>query len=104
MKQHFHYSTVSEAIDDLKNQGFTEDFSLKGNYLMLEDKRFEADEFDILEVFRYEGDSDPGDEATVYGIQSSSGIKGVLVTGYGMSSEEIASGLLQKLHNLRHSE
>lgn len=103
MKQHFHYATVTEAIEDLRTQGFTEDFSLQENYLTLEGERFEADEFDILEVFRYEGDSDPGDEATVYGIQSSSGIKGVLVTGYGMSSDEIASGLLQKLHNLKQS-
>lgn len=103
MGQHFHYATVTEAIDDLRTQGFSEDFSLDGNCLSLEGERFEPDEFEILEVFRYEGDTDPGDEATVYGIQSSSGIKGVLVTGYGMSSEEIAAGLLQKLHHLRNT-
>src|SRR6478735_3684353 len=101
MKQNFHYATVTEAIDDLRNQGFKEDFNIEGSCLTLEGERFEADEFDILEVFRYEGDSDPGDEATVYGIQSSSGIKGILVTGYGMSSDEISSGLLQKFHNLK---
>jgi hypothetical protein len=37
-------------------------------------------------VHRYEGESDPGDEAVVYAIESKKGIKGILVSGFGASS------------------
>lgn len=56
----------------------------------------QAEAFDIVEVYRYEGNTDPSDEATVYAIESKTGLKGVLVTGYGVS-ENISSDILEKL-------
>jgi hypothetical protein len=45
----------------------------------------------------YEGNTDPADEATVYGIQSKTGIKGILVTGYGISTDNFSTAILNKL-------
>jgi hypothetical protein len=39
-------------------------------------------------VYRYEGESDPGDEAVVYGIKSNSGKKGVYVAGFSADSDQ----------------
>ncbi len=58
--------------------------------------KFNVDEFDIKEIYRYEGESDPGDEATVYGIESNSGVKGILVSGAGTSSDFNTNILLNK--------
>ncbi len=66
---------------------------------MAGNETFNADDFDIIDVYRYEGNSDPGDEATVYAIQSKTGVKGVLVTGYGMSAEDVSPDILKKLHS-----
>jgi hypothetical protein len=33
--------------------------------------------YEIKHIYRYEGNTDPGDEAVVYGIQSKSGKKGL---------------------------
>ena len=57
---------------------------------------YKIEDFEIVETFRYEGDSDPGDEATVYAIESKAGIKGVLVTGYS-SASSIPFDVLSKL-------
>ncbi|HYK55265.1 MAG TPA: hypothetical protein VEV15_02230, partial [Flavisolibacter sp.] len=54
-------------------------------------------DFEIKEVVRFEGNSDPGDEAIVYGIESNNGMKGVLVNGYGYSSEPIGEAIARKL-------
>jgi hypothetical protein len=62
------------------------------------EQRIHHDEFEIVDVYRYEGNSDPGDEATVYAIQSKEGLKGVLVTGYGASSDKASDDILKKLH------
>ena len=97
MEENYHYATVSDALAQLKQQGFTIDFNLAENSLACEHGKFGADEFEVVGVYRYEGNSDPADEATVYAIQSTSGLKGVLVTGYGASSEDISPEILQKL-------
>lgn len=97
MKEDVHYETVSTAINQLKSQGFTTDFNLEDNCLVCNLGKFAADEFEIVDVYRYEGDSDPGDEAAVYAIESKGGIKGILVTGYGASEDSFSSAILRKL-------
>jgi hypothetical protein len=98
MKQKFHYATVSEAIDQLKKQGYTLDLNLKENYLVAGDQQYPANEFEITDLYRYEGSSDPGDEAVVYALASASGVKGILVSGYGISSDGAAEEILKQLH------
>lgn len=99
MKPEHHYGTVTEAINQLREKGFTVDFNIKEDSLICENGNLKADEFEIVDVYRYEGDTDPADEATVYAIESKSGIKGVLVTGYGMYADTFSTSLLSKLNN-----
>ena len=97
MERKTHYGTVSEALNQFRNQGFTMDFNLDENCLLCQNERFEASDFEIVDVYRYEGNSDPADEATVYAIESKSGLKGVLVTGYGVSADTMSDDILKKL-------
>jgi hypothetical protein len=98
--KNYHYETVSEAINELKQKGFALDFNLEENCIICNESKFESDEFDILEVYRYEGNSDPADEATVYGIQSKSGLKGVLVLGDTTTLDNKSTAIVKKLfHN-----
>ena len=97
MNHQLHYSTVSQAIETLRKQGFTVDFNLEENCLVCDNKKFEANDFEIVDVYRYEGDTDPADEASVYAIESKSGLKGILVAGYGPSSDSMSSAMLDKL-------
>jgi hypothetical protein len=98
MKQQFHYATVSEAIDQLRSQGFTLDLNLKENHITEGENAYPADEFEIVDQYRYEGLSDPGDEATVYALASASGLKGILVSGYGISTDDASTETLKQLH------
>jgi hypothetical protein len=93
----YHYATVTEAIKELKTQGYNVDFNLEQNCIVCHPERFEPDDFEIKEVYRYEGDSDPADEATVYGIESKTGLKGILVTGYGFATDNVSAAILSKL-------
>lgn len=91
------YDTVSEAIKELKNRGFTVDFNLQENCLGCHKEKFNPEDFEIVEVYRFEGNSDPSDEAIVYGIESRTGMKGVLVNGYGISADQLSSDMAKKL-------
>jgi hypothetical protein len=93
----YNYATVSDALDELKKKGYTLDFNLEENCLVCGNTQLQAEDFVIREVYRYEGDTDPADEATVYGIESHKGEKGVLVTGYGANSDSLTRLILSKL-------
>lgn len=96
MEHQSHYDTVANAIEALRKQGYNVDFNLEGDSLLHQDQKLSTDEFNIVDVYRYEGNTDPSDEAAVYAIESTSGIKGILVTGYGASADLPAS-MLEKL-------
>lgn len=81
MNQIYHYATVSKALDELNEKGFTFDFNLHE-----EDIITNPDRYEIKYIYRYEGNSNPDDEAIVYGIQSKSGKKGVYVAGFAANS------------------
>jgi len=98
MKQQFHYATVTEAIEQLRAKGFTLDLNLEKNQFMTGEQAYPADEFEIVDLYRYEGASDPGDEATVYAVASKSGLKGIFVSGYGVSADEESEEVLKQLH------
>lgn len=92
-----HYDTVSNAINALRKEGYTVDFNIVGDHLAHGEEKIHLEDFSIVDVYRYEGDADPGDEAAVYAIASIGGLKGVLVTGYGSTSDEVSEAMLEKL-------
>lgn len=94
------YSTVLEAIDDLKKRGYTYDFNLTNNALKSSDGDIvlSPDDFNIIAVHRFEGPSDPADNSIVYAIESTvKDIKGTFVDAYGVYSNTISQELLKKL-------
>ncbi|MBS1492077.1 MAG: hypothetical protein JST55_01120 [Bacteroidetes bacterium] len=97
MKPKVYYANAKEALDKLKAEGYTTDFNLEENCIVCHQGKFNHDEFEITAIYRYEGDSNPDDESTVYAIESKSGLKGTLVTSYGAYSENLSDEILKKL-------
>jgi hypothetical protein len=94
------YATLVEAINGLKAQGYTEDFNLKDNYLDCSNSKHQLspDDFKVDNVFRFEGESDPEDQAVLYAISSEKyNLKGTLVNAYGIYSDNQANEIIKKL-------
>lgn len=92
------YDTVTQAVSGLRDRGFTVDFNLSENCLICNGEEYAIRDFEITEVHRFEGDTDPSDEAVVYAIESDrKGIRGILITGYGISAEGMSAELAGKL-------
>jgi hypothetical protein len=95
-----YYETLSAATTGLVARGYNLDFNLNNDHLHCEAQSIQLfpEDFHIDEVHRFEGDTDPSDEAVVYAVSSEKyGIKGVLVDGYGISSGAASSEILAKL-------
>jgi hypothetical protein len=93
-------TTVSEVLNKLKEEGYAVDFNLHDNCLICHGNSLQlhTDDFVIDKHYRFEGLSDPGDEAVVYAISSKKhDLKGTLVNGYGISSESLTDNLVSAL-------
>jgi quercetin dioxygenase-like cupin family protein len=100
-------TTVSEVLNNLKLAGYTVDFNLDDNCLICHSNslKIHPDEFVVDKHYRFEGLSDPGDEAIVYAISSTKhDIKGTLVDGYGISSNRLTNDLVKALTGKRSIE
>jgi len=95
------YDTVVEAVKGLKQRGYSIDFNLEPGSLVCHQTPLSLSpaDFEITEIYRFEGNSDPDDEAVVYAIESANGQKGLLVTGYGISAEGVGEEMIKKLTN-----
>src|SRR5215831_4715766 len=92
------YDSLVEALADLKKRGYDADFELHSNCLYCSDLdlRLNEEEFTIDEVYRFEGNSNPDDNAIVYALTSPTGVKGTIVDGYGADSDNISFEMAKK--------
>ncbi len=95
----YSYETVTEALSDLAKRGFTQSFNIKTDAIECSDIniKLRPDDFEVVEVYRFEGNSNPDDEEVVYAIESKDGVKGVMVNAFGTYADEISAELIKKL-------
>ncbi|WP_224996999.1 hypothetical protein [Cesiribacter sp. SM1] len=78
-------TTLSQISNELRLQGFTEEFTITAAGLKCcsSEKVFAPEDVKILKHYRFEGDSDPGDMSILYVLKTISGLRGTVATAYG---------------------
>ena len=95
------YTTLSEAINDLTNKGYTYNFNMKEDFIECPENncQLQPEEFEIDETHRFQEMSDVDNESVLYAISSTDGtIKGLLVNAYGIYADYASFKLVQKLN------
>ena len=79
------YKTMTDAIQDLKQRGFTANFEFLNNSFQTVDggKTFSPDQLTIVEHHRFEGVSDPDDLSVLYAIEAQDGTRGAVADAFG---------------------
>ena len=83
-------STVTEALDALREAGYTLDFELVDGSLRAEGGNAPCpiEQAVVERVYRFEGPSDPGDEMIVFGVRDpNTGDRGSLAAAYGPAAD-----------------
>lgn len=93
------YDTLSEAINDLQQRGYTYDFNLRPECLECASLKIEIrpEDFKVDKIYRFEGMSSTDDNSVLYAISAKDGIKGLLVDAYGVYAENISEAMRKKL-------
>lgn len=98
--------TVTEALAELEADGYTDDLRLKNGrvYCPRCGTSHATNEVEVDRVYRFEGPSDPADEAIVLGLTCPScGSKGTLVSAFGPDAEpELAEAFVYMAAKARH--
>jgi len=91
--------SLSSCSNKMREMGYTEDFQVDKHGISkfgAGTKVYKPDEVRIVNFYRFEGSSDPGDNAILYVIETNDGVKGTLVDGYGASaSDDVARFIVQ---------
>lgn len=93
------YPSLSVAIANLQKEGFTEDFNLYSAGVENKNRktRCPAGDLEVLKYYRFEGMTNPDDNAVLYVIETKTGEKGLLVDAYGAYSGNISQEMINKL-------
>ena len=71
----------------LSKDGFTQDFYVVDGRLTTigndSNKSYAASEVTIVDFYRFEGESDPGDMSILYAIETHDGVRGTISSAYG---------------------
>ena len=94
------YDTVVGALQGLKTKGFTLDFNIAFDKIKCNETGvcLNPNEFEIVETYRFEGDTNPSDEDVVYAVESKDGsVKGTITSAYGMYADAVSADMVRKL-------
>jgi hypothetical protein len=95
-------NTLTATIDHARLQGYTENFIVTDAGLCVEAKNkcFSPTQVVIVDFFRFEGESDPGDESVLYVIETVDGTLGILVDAYGLYANETINRFIQSVKDI----
>lgn len=95
---------MSETINGLIKFGYVHDFNIQNECIFCQqtNNSLLPIDFQIDKVYRFEGASNPEYQSILYANSSEKyNLKGVLVNGYGILSDEKTSKLIEKLETHR---
>ena len=98
--------TLTEKINKALQQGYTENFKITNRGLTdeMESKYYNAEEIHIPNFHRFEGYSDPQDNAILYWIETADGRKGILVDAYGAYADVKVNNFIREVEDIQKSK
>ena len=81
--------SLSLCINKMVKDGYEDDFKVVDNKLksLKTEQNYNPDQVNVVNFYRFEGQSDPNDNAILYVIETSDGLKGTLADAYGAYSD-----------------
>lgn len=86
-------TTVSTVLEKLRIQKYDNEFKITPEgFTVGNNKIYSPEDLKIIKTFRFEGESDPADNAIIYLIQASDGLIGYSLDAYGVYSDHDDDG------------
>ena len=95
--------SLTTCLNRMISDGYTEDFKVtdEGLESLHEHRNYKPEQIEVVNFFRFEGESDPDDNAILYVIETNDGIKGTLIDAYGVYNDQDISGFMKNVESIR---
>ena len=97
--------TLTAMETRLRKEGFLADFKVADGQLSLiqhdagRPKAWRAADVRIVDFYRFEGESDPGDMSILYAIECVDGTKGTIANSYGPTADSDTDAFLVEVES-----
>src|SRR4051812_38517146 len=95
--------SLATCLQRVVTEGYTEDFKITDEGLETQHKpsSYKPEEIQIVNFFRFEGESDPDDNAIMYVIETNDGTKGTLIDEYGVYNDSKVSRFMKDVETIQ---
>jgi len=95
-------NTLTSCVNKVVKDGYTDNFKVteQGLYASSNEKTYSPDQISVINFYRFEGQSDPGDNAIMYVIETSDGLKGTLIDAYGAYSDNSVNTFMNEVDEI----
>lgn len=95
--------SLANCLNRMVSEGYTEDFKITDNGLesLQKHNNYGPNEIQVVNFFRFEGESDPGDNAILYVIETDDGTRGTLVDAYGTYNDSRVTRFMQDVETIK---
>jgi hypothetical protein len=96
-------NTLSACINKVIGEGYKECFKVtsRGLYSTTFSRYYRPEQVKVVNILRFEGQSDPADNAILYVLETSDGLKGTLVDAYGAYSDVTIGKFIAEVEDIR---
>jgi hypothetical protein len=86
-------NTLTDCVNKVVRDGYTDSFKVtrQGLHSAAKDRDYTPDQVRVINYYRFEGESDPADNAIMYVIETHDGLKGTLIDAFGPYSDVAVS-------------
>jgi hypothetical protein len=95
--------TLSVKLKELEEAGFKVQFKAtdKGLLSLSTQCLYQPNEVKVVHFYRFEGETNPSDNAIVYAIETNTGEKGTLVNGYGVDTDPLVANFIVRVEAIK---
>jgi hypothetical protein len=96
-------NTLSACVNKVIGEGYKECFKVtsRGLYATTTSRYYRPEQVQVVSLFRFEGNRDPADNAILYLIETSDGLKGTLVDAYGTYPDGSIGRFMAEVEDIR---
>ena len=91
------------VLAQVQKEGYRQDFKVTddGRLSTMDDKQqFTHDQVQIVNFYRFEGESNPDDMSILYVLETSTGLKGTISNAYGPYADETIDAFMKQVTDL----
>ena len=103
MEEKRQLKTLVSVLEKVRQEGYTLDFRVTDDGVlstMDDEQQFRPEQVQIVNFYRFEGESYPGDMAILYVLETDTGAKGTISDAYGTYADDTVEAFMRQVRDL----